>query len=419
MKSHPILDELAGAGMRLGLGRMRDFLAAQGNPESQYPVLHVGGTNGKGSVCRMLGNILQCNGLSVGVHTSPHLQEVNERILVNGRMIDNDAFTALVEQLDLARRAWAAEALPLDAFPLTYFEFTVAAAYKHFAEMEVQVAVIEVGMGGRLDATNVCSPVATAIVSVGLDHCDELGSDVASIAGEKAGIIKPGVPVVTGPMPAEALQVIRSVAAERGAPLSVWGVDFEGYGESGSFRYRGQREIGGLVCGLSGDHQVVNAAVALRALEVAGIAVKDDALRAGLAGVRHPGRLEWLASDLLVDGAHNADGANALAAYLATLSWDRRRVLLLGGGRDKDIRSVAAALASQVDRIYTTACDHPKARTPWEVATELEGLPIPVSPAGPLAEAVPACRDNNTLVIAAGSLYMVGAVRDLVGAVPG
>lgn len=418
MKSHPILDELAGAGIRLGLGRMRDFLASQGNPESQFPVLHVGGTNGKGSVCRILGSILQANGLSVGVHTSPHLQSVNERIRVDGKMISDADLLALIGRLDEARRVWAAEALPLDSFPLTYFEFTVAAAYQYFADREVQVAVIEVGMGGRLDATNVCSPVATAIVGVGLDHCDELGYDVASIAGEKAGIIKPGIPVVTGPMPAEALQVIRSVAAERGAPLSVWGVDFEGYGESGSFRYRGHREMGGLVCGLSGDHQVVNAAVALRMLEVGGFAVVDEALRQGLAGVRHPGRLEWLASDLLVDGAHNPDGANALSAYLATLSWDRRRVLLLGGGRDKDIRSVAAALASQVDRIYTTACDHPKARTPWEVATELEGLPVPVSPAGPLADAVPFCRDNNTLVIVAGSLYLVGAVRDLVGAVP-
>lgn len=418
MRSHPVLDELAGAGIRLGLGRMRDFLAAQGGPERRYPVLHVGGTNGKGSVCRMLGSVLRAGGYRAGVHTSPHLQQVNERILVDGLMIDDGQLDALIVRMDVARRQWAAEVLPLEVFPLTYFEFTVAAAYQHFADVGVDCAVVEVGMGGRLDATNICAPIATAIVSVGLDHCDELGRDVAAIAGEKAGIIKPGVPVVTGPMPAEALQVIRSVAAERGAPLSVWGQDFEGFGESGSFRYRGGREIGGLVSGLSGDHQVCNAAVAVRVLECSGLSIGVDAIRTGLVSVRHPGRLEWLANDLLVDGAHNPDGANTLAAYLASLSRDRRRVLLLGSGRDKDIRSVAAALAPQVDRIYTTACDHPRARTPWEVATELEGLPVPVSPAGPLAEAVSACRDNHTLVIAAGSLYMVGAVRDLVGAVP-
>ena len=395
---------------------MRSFLDHLGAPDLRYPVIHVGGTNGKGSASRMTAAVLQASGLRTGVHTSPHLQVVNERVIVDGKPVTDAVLDALVEKLDAARRDWAGAALsPGEPFPLTYFEFTVACAFQHFADAGVDAAVFEVGMGGRLDATNVVSPVATAIVTVGLDHCDELGRDHAAIAGEKAGIIKPGVPIVVGPLPASALQVVRTVAAERAASLSVFGKDFEAFGASGSFRYRGDRELGGLVLGMVGDHQVINAAVALRALEVSGLPVTDDAIREGLLRARNPGRLEWLAPDLLVDGAHNPDGANTLAAYLSRLPRDRKRTLLLGGGVDKDGRGVASALAPQFDRVFTTACAHERARTPWGVAAELEGLGVPVSPAGALGDALPACRNGRDLVVVAGSLYLVGAVRDLLG----
>ncbi len=417
MSTEVILQELAQAGVRLGLSRMRAFLDHLGGPDHRYPILHVGGTNGKGSACRMLAAILGAQGQRVGLHTSPHLQVVNERIIVDGRPVGDVDLDGLVARLDAARALWAKQALPADEpFPLTYFEFTVACAFQHFADRAVDSAVFEVGMGGRLDATNVCTPVSTAIVSIGLDHCDELGRDHAAIAGEKGGIIKSGVPVVVGPLPAAALQVIRTIAAERGAPISVFGEDYEAFGAAGSFRYRGRRELGGLVLGLVGDHQVLNAAVALRTLEASGIEVTEEALREGLARARNPGRLEWLAPDLLVDGAHNPDGANTLAAYLSRLPHDRKRTLLLGSGTDKDVRGVATALAPHVDRVYTTACDHPKARSPWSVAAELEGLSVPVSPAGPLADALSACRNGRDLVIVAGSLYLVGAVRSLLGA---
>lgn len=419
MNDHPILAGLSQAGMRMGLPRMKAFLARLGDPHLAYPTIHVGGTNGKGSVCRMVASMLEAQGYKVGVTTSPHLQDVNERIRIGATPISDAAFADLLETIDRERVAWAAAELPPDErFPLTYFEFLIAAAFLHFARERVDVGVIEVGMGGRLDATNIVSPIVTAIVTVGLDHTEHLGTDHASIAGEKAGILKPGVPVVVGPLTHEAMAVVRSVAVERGAPIAAFGEDFHGSGAAGAFDYRrGATLRGGLEVGLAGDHQVVNAAVALRIVEGLPdtLRVDEAAMRVGLRAARNRGRLEWLAPDLLVDGAHNPDGATVLAGFLARLPRDVRRTLVLGGGTDKDVRSVAWTLAPQFDHVYTTACAHTKARSPADVAAELEGLPIPVRPAGPLEDALALARSEGGLVVVAGSLYLVGAVRDLVG----
>lgn len=419
MNHHPVLDPLAMAGVKMGLSRMRDFLGYLGNPHLAAPVVHVAGTNGKGSVTRMVGAMLEAQGYKVGITTSPHLQHINERIRIGSRPIDDATLDALLYRLRDARDAWAADALgPDEPLPLTWFELSIAAAWQHFADERVDVSVVEVGMGGRLDATNVCEPALTAIVTVGLDHTDHLGPDHASIAGEKAGIVKKGVPLVTGPLPHEAMQVIRSVAAERGAPLHAWGADFHAAGTPEDFVFHSPRgERSGLRLALAGDHQVVNAGVALRLTELLpeALAVGEDAMRVGLTKAYNRGRLEWLAPDLLVDGAHNPDGATVLASFLSRLPRDRRRVLLLGGGSDKDVRGVGTALAPHVDVILTTACDHGKARSPFAVARELEGLSVPVQPAGPIAEALAGARNGQDLVIVAGSLFLVGAVRDLCG----
>jgi dihydrofolate synthase/folylpolyglutamate synthase len=419
MTDHPLLEGLAVAGVRMGLPRLRSFLSFLGDPHLACPVIHVAGTNGKGSVCRMVGAMLEARGLRVGVTTSPHLQQVNERIRVGAEPLSDAELDDVLRFLDARVRVWAEEALPPgEPYPLTYFEMTIAAAFVHFARKEVDVAVVEVGMGGRLDATNVVQPLVTAIVTIGLDHTDHLGPDHASIAGEKAGILKPGVPAVIGPLNHEAMQVVRAVAREREVPLEVFGESFEAAGGSESVRYRAADTVlEGLVLGLAGDHQIVNAAVALRIVELLPDSLRPDepAIRAGLLSARNQGRLEWLAPDLLVDGAHNPDGATVLAGYLAQLPRDRRRTLLLGAGADKDIRSVAFTLATQVDRVFTTACAHPKARPPGLVAEQLEGLPVPVSPAGPVEVALSHARAEGGLVIVAGSLFLVGAVRDLVG----
>ena len=420
MHRHPLLDALSVTGIRLGLSRVRDFLAWAGDPHRAYPVLHVAGTNGKGSTCRIATAILEAHGMRVGLTLSPHLQHVNERFRVGGAVISDADLDALVTRTDALVRAWSRLALPPEEqHPLTYFEFTIAMAFLWFAEQRVDVAVIEVGMGGRLDATNVVEPVGTAITSIGLDHCEQLGPDVASIAGEKAGIVKPGVPVVVGAVPATALAVIRAIAGDRGAPMYAFGRDFDATGTPEAFAWRTEGRVReGLALSMRGDHQIGNAAVAIRLVETlpSPLRPSEQAIRAGLRAANNPGRLESVGARVLLDGAHNVEGAGVLAGYLAALPRTGTRTLLLGAGGDKDVRGVAAALAPHVDRIVTTSCDHPRARSPESIRDELAGFAIPVHTGGPLATALPAWieRDEGQIIVA-GSLFLVGAARDLLG----
>ena len=419
MNTHPVLDALALAGVKMGLERMRAFMASMGNPHLAYPVIHVAGTNGKGSVCRMVAEMLGAQGYRVGVTTSPHLQDVNERIQVGGSLIDDADLDALIAEVAAARDAWAAAELgPVDGPPLTWFEFSIAMAFRYFAKEQVDIAVVEVGLGGRLDATNVCAPLLTSIVTIGLDHCDLLGPDHAHIAREKAGILKPGVPAVVGALSDEALTEVRAIAAARGVPLAVLGAEFDVAGSNEAFVYRDARgELRELAVRLPGDHQRHNAAVAValvRALP-APWRVDAKAVRSGLRAARNPGRIEWLAPDLLVDGAHNPDGAKVLATWLGSLPRDRRRTLVVGGGTDKDLRALVATLAPQFDHIVATAGSHPKARSAADVAEQVQGLGVPVTEGGGLADALMGARADGGLVVVAGSLYLVGEVRGLLG----
>lgn len=424
MNTHPLLTDLARFGVRLGLTRVRGFLAHLGDPHLDYAVLHVAGTNGKGSVTRMAGAMLRAQGLCVGEATSPHLQHVNERIVVDRSAIPDAELDALLEELDRERRAWAAGGGVDDVDPnvaLTYFEMVTIAALLHFSRRGVDVAVVEVGLGGRLDATNVVSPAGCAIVSIGLDHMEQLGPDLASIAGEKAGIVKPGVPLVVGEVAPPALRVIRAAALDRGAPLRLAGEDFRlSAGREGGLHYASDGvELGQLVVGLAGAHQARNAAVAIALVGTLPphLAPGPDAIRVGLATARHAGRLEWLADDLLVDCAHNDAGAVALAEHLRGLPRDdSRRTLLLGMSADKDARAVVVSLAPLVDRVLTTHCAHPRAASAGDLAAMLMGVSVPVLPAGPVEQALQLARSGEGLVIAAGSVFLVGAVRDLVGA---
>jgi dihydrofolate synthase/folylpolyglutamate synthase len=420
MREHPVLAAAAMHGVRLGLDRMRRFMRALGSPHERYPIVHVAGTNGKGSVCHMVASVLQEQGYRVGLYTSPHLQRVNERIKIDGLEIGDRALDALLQRVAELGQSLGRDLIALEGEQeaLTYFETATAAALLHFAEAEVDVAVVEVGMGGRLDATNIVRPVVTAITSVGLDHTEVLGPDVASIAGEKAGILKPDVPAVVGGVPADALRVIRSMAQTRGSRLVVYGEDFHLLRDGAGFAWQGPcSKRGGLSVGMGGHHQVDNAAVALAVLDLLPLelACDESAVRAGMASARVAGRLEWLAPDILVDAAHNVDGAVTLAAYLRSRSERPRRTLLLGASQEKDIRAIGALLAPHVDRILTTACSHPRAMAPANVAAALEGLSIPVMPAGPIEQALPLARAGGGEVVAAGSIFLVGAVRDLLG----
>lgn len=422
MTEHPILSRHVGAGVRLGLGRVRELLDYLGRPQLAVPVIHVAGTNGKGSVCHMAAEMLRAEGLRVGLTISPHLQRYNERIRIDGADLADGPLEALLCEVDDAATRWARQrGITDEGTPLTLFELLAVAAFVAFAREKLDVAVVEVGLGGRLDATNVVVPEVCAITTVDLDHCDKLGPDIPSIAAEKAGIFKEGAHAVVGRLHREALSVARSMAAERGCSLAVLGEQFKVEGPSPAFTWRfGERVIEALALGLDGVHQIDNAAVALACVHLLGqrkpgLFVGEEAMRDGLARARNPGRCEWLAPGLLVDGAHNAAGAGQLAAYLRTLPRDAPRTLLLGASDDKDVRSIGAVLAPEVDRVYTTACAHPRAMKPGEVARALVGLGVPVLPAGPVEDALPAALERGGLVVVAGSLFLVGAVRELRG----
>jgi len=422
MRDHPVLAAAALHGVRLGLDRMRRFMRALGSPHTRYPIVHVAGTNGKGSVCTMVATVLRQQGYTVGLYTSPHLQRVNERIRVNGREVSDPVLDGLLGRVGELSRTLGRDLIELDEAEeaLTYFETITAAAFLHFAEAQVDVAVVEVGMGGRLDATNIGRPVVGAITSIGLDHTEVLGPDISCIAGEKAGILKPDLPVVVGGVPADALRVIRAMAQTHGSRLVVYGEDFHLLRDGNGFAWQGPcSKRGGLSVGMAGHHQVDNAAVALAILDLLPIELTcdEDSVRVGMASVRVPGRLEWLAPDVLVDAAHNVDGAVTLAAYLRARGEKvrPRRTLLLGASQEKDIRAIGALLAPHVDRILTTAGSHPRAMAPGTVASALEGMSIPVMPAGPIEQALPLARAGGGEVITAGSIFLVGAVRDLLG----
>lgn len=392
--------------MRLGLERVESLLNRLGAPHKRLRVVHIAGSNGKGSVCALVTEGLRAAGHRVGSTISPHLQQVNERIQVDGQPISDESLDLLLEEVVAASG---------EDFP-TYFELITVAAMLHFDRVGVDYAVVEVGLGGRLDATNVVPrPLLTAITTVSLDHMDRLGNDLASIASEKAGIIKPGVPCVAGRLPREAMSVVRSMAAERDSQLLVPDEDYRAHGGNADFTYeRGRRLLESLELGLQGEHQVGNAGVAITLLQLLGVG--DAAIREAMKDARHPGRLEWLGPRLLVDGAHNTESAEKLAEYLRSLPRQGLRTLVLGVSSDKDIRSLAAPLVPQVDRILTSRCAHARAREPGDVAAELVDLPIPVMPAGNIEGALVAARGGEGLVVVAGSLFLAGAVRDLVEA---
>lgn len=394
------LDTLEPLGMRFGLERVERALAALGRPDRAFPILQVGGTNGKGSTCAMAAAGLRAAGHRTGLYVSPHLVRFNERIQVDGRPIDDAALDALTAEI---RRAcpWHEAGAPEDR--LTYFEFATLLGFLHFARARVDVAVVEVGLGGRLDATSAATPRVTAVARIGLDHVQLLGDTVEAIAREKAGIFKPGVPaVVHASQPAGALEALRAEAARRGAPFHVADAAWEG------------------PIGLAGGHQRGNAALAaaaLRRLDAAGVPVPEAAVAEGIATARWPGRLETIGG-ILLDGAHNPDGAAALAAALRALHPGRAVELVFGVLADKDHRGMIEALGPAVRRFHLVAPDSPRARPPADYL-ELAARHAPAHAHATAEEAIACAREaagDGALVCVAGSLYLVGTAREALGA---
>lgn len=420
MRTHPVLELAARAGVRLGLDRVRTFLEVLGEPHLCAPAVHVGGTNGKGSVCTYVTGALVAAGYRVGTTLSPHVEHVNERIQIDGKPISDADLTEVLEHVDRAHREWT-DAAETQASPstLTYFELVTAAAFVVFARAKVDVMVVEVGLGGRLDATNVVRPAVCAVASIGFDHMAELGDTLESIAREKAGIFKRGVPVVIGAVPPDAKRVFESAAAHLGAPL--WAPPNLRREELRDGRWSfgtPQGRLGPLMLGMAGAHQGSNALVALgvlHRLRMLGFVVPDEAITVGLTEARVPVRLEQLLPGLVVDGAHNPDGTRALAAWLTRRARPKTRILLFGMGEDRDPRAVLEPLVPHFDEIVTTRCAHPKARDPEELAVAIEGLHPVIASGGPVEDILAEVYADADETVVAGSLFVAGAVRSLVG----
>jgi dihydrofolate synthase/folylpolyglutamate synthase len=399
----------------LSLERVQRLLAALGNPQDRLPpVIHVAGTNGKGSTVAFLRACLEAAGKRVHVYTSPHLVRFAERIRIAGRLIDEDALVAVLEECERANAG----------APITYFEITTVAAFLAFARTPADATLLEVGLGGRFDATNVIQrPAVTAITPVSIDHQQFLGDTVERIAFEKAGILKPGVPAVIAPQSDAAAAVIAARAQEIGAPLYRWGTEWDFAARAdGSLAYRGRAAFDLPPPGLLGAHQYGNAATALACLEcLPGFMPSPQALAQGLGQVEWPARLQRLergslarlmppGAELWLDGGHNAAGGAALARQAT--SWrDKRLNLVFGMLKSHDAAGFLAALAPDVARVEAiTIPGEENARPAEEIAAIARELGLAARPATGIAAAVAAAAEPGARVLICGSLYLAGRV---------
>ncbi|MFO0966316.1 MAG: folylpolyglutamate synthase/dihydrofolate synthase family protein [Gemmataceae bacterium] len=418
----------------LSLERIRALLELLDRPQERYRIVHVAGSKGKGSTSAFLASVLGQAGFQVGLFTSPHLESIRERVQVNGAPISEEELAQVISDIAEVSRRHGPDGKPLDE-TLTFFEIATALGYLHFARRRIDIAVIEVGMGGRFDSTNVCRPALAIITSISFDHTRQLGNTLALIAGEKAGIIKPGRPVLSGVRAPEARAVIEQTSRARGAPLRQVDVDL-------SYRYHPaqvladvppavevrtwKRSWPSMRLGLIGEHQGANAALAVAAVECLreqGLVIADRAVERGLAEVHWPARLEVVGREPLIvlDCAHNVASAAALVTALETsfpLPLEGRRLLVFAGSQDKDLPGILQALAPHFDCVVLTRfVGNQRAADPADLFAFL-----PVDFAGdveiiePAGEAWRRARDLATsadLICVTGSVFLAGEVRPL------
>ncbi len=394
-------------GIHLGLERIQQLLKSLGNPHQQVPVIHIAGTNGKGSVCAFLLSILQAAGYRVGRYTSPHLIDWRERLTINGEWIsDRNLLSALAH----VENAIATE------FPPTQFEVITAAMWWYFAEQKVDIAIIETGLGGRLDATNVCDrPLVCAITSIGLDHCQQLGNTLSAIASEKAGIIKPQCPVVIAENHPDAIAALQAKATECDAPVTwvsaakriVTGAIWQGFEYSLT---------------LLGNHQLMNSAIAIaviQSLRTQGWTISDDDIRTGMANTQWAGRLQWIEFDLngksckiLIDGAHNEAAANYLRQFVDEAFPDQRKRWVIGILNTKDQLGILKALLHPDDLLFSVPVPNPATTPPQDLAELATSILKSKPQSYPSLElGLEAAFDDlrsQDMVILCGSLYLVG-----------
>lgn len=416
------LDRHITLGVQPGLERITSLLEDMGRPDQGYPIIHVAGTNGKTSTSRLSSLLLVGHGLATGTYISPHLEVVEERLSVNGRYSTKDEFALAVS--DVAAFADLREARGAD--PNTYFELTTAAAFAFFADQAVEAAVVEVGLGGRLDATNVLDAEVCVLTSIGVEHTEYLGEDVAGIAGEKLAIAGPNAVLVSGPLPDEALDVAERTARDLGIHHRQFGRDFSvPHAEPGLGGWLASVEgaedrYDNIFLPLHGRYQLTNLAVSIAATEaLLGRRLDGDAVREAAAVATMPGRMEPVAFHplLMIDGAHNSDGVATLVDSLLEEYPTTRWQLLLGVMGDKNVELMVELLAPLVDSVVTTAVEESRAVPPDELAKRVSSVvDLPVEPAPSVAEGIEMVRQQagpEGAVLVTGSIYLVGEVRSL------
>ena len=413
------LDSLGKFGINLGMERIEDLLKELNNPEQKVRTIHVTGTNGKGSVTSMITNILLVSGLKVGKFTSPHLVRYNERIEVDGKEISDEDFALVVTAVRRAVESVMAKGTDQP----TQFEVLTAAAFLHFALQKLDYAVIEVGLGGLWDSTNVITPVVSVITNVSLDHTDRCGKTVEEIAMQKAGIIKDGVPVVTA-AEGEALGPIQAMALFKQAPLYIYGKAFTGQEvassmEGQTFTLSAGDYHSNYEPKLPGAHQILNTAVAVVAAKLASkqdSRINELALHQGVALTKWPGRLERISQnpDVILDGAHNPAGAAVLRAALDKYYSGKKICFIFGMMGDKDISQVITTLFRKEDTIYTVRADEgARAAEPEALAEQIGSQAQAMHDLAAAYKTALAEVGEDGLVCVCGSLYLVGTFKKM------
>ena len=415
-------------GIKLGLSNTEKLMEILGNPHESFHSVHIAGTNGKGSTATAIASILKESGFNVGLFTSPHLVSFTERIRINGQRISED------DVIDIAfevRRSISGK----DLNP-TFFEFVTAMAFYYFAQNNVDWAVVETGMGGRLDATNVIHPQITLITNISLDHSEFLGSSISDITFEKAGIIKPRVPVITASEVPEVISQLSGIADNSGADTHIYSRDFKGTlleidDKKITMDYSGYSTHRNLAVPVSGHYQLYNICMAIRACEILrknGVPISDGSVRNGLRNLKLEGRLERVSDSppIFIDGAHNPEASGSLADCVRKLFPDKNIFIIAGIMGDKDIRDILAPLLNIADSIVLTKPGYDRSASPEKlrvlardiINTGTSGSPSLIESTSTVAEALDLAKsrcDENSIILVTGSFYTIGETKEILG----
>ena len=395
------------------LDRMRALMAELGNPEAQYPIIHVAGTKGKGSVSALCASALAAAGYKTGLYTSPHLQDYVERIQVNGQAMSHADMAELIKEIKPA-----VARVPF----LTTFEITTALGFLYFARQGCDAAVIEVGLGGRLDATNVVTPRVSVITSLSLDHTLVLGDTLTKIAGEKAGIIKDGVPVVSSPQKEEALTVLQNIADDHHSDFTLVGRDI-GFkllshsmdGQALQVWTPGQPPLN-LMIPLLGEHQVQNTAIAYAALKTSRLEVSNEAIQKGFSSVKWRSRFEIARKEhpVIFESAHNQDSFARMAETLETYFPGKQVYLILGASEDKNLAGMFEEMKPKIKKLIATRADHPRALEPEKICQVAEQVGVEAESLEPVEaafrRALELSEKDGSIVLSAGSMFVTAEV---------